>query len=99
MEAGKAPGGYDVLSLRTGPELLRALETEEWGRPLALSDVIVSRHVRYLILLMRRLTLSLQERCYLLRPDGAPKQFHPFLQKFIPADLDNESSMVVFLGI
>ena len=30
-----------MLALKTGPELLRALETREWGRPLALDTVIV----------------------------------------------------------
>ncbi|KAL9120783.1 MAG: hypothetical protein Q9187_002658 [Circinaria calcarea] len=40
VEAGRVPGGHDILSLGTGPELLRALETKEWGRPLALGAVI-----------------------------------------------------------
>ncbi|KAI9705565.1 MAG: hypothetical protein M1836_006321 [Candelina mexicana] len=30
----------DLLTLRTGEELLRALETKEWGRPLALGAVV-----------------------------------------------------------
>lgn len=33
--------GRDTLSLSTGEELLRVLETGEWGRPLALGAVIV----------------------------------------------------------
>ena len=33
--------GHDTLSLRTGEDLLQALETKEWGRPLALGTVIV----------------------------------------------------------
>ena len=33
----------DVLSLRTGQDLLQALETREWGKPLALGTVIVRR--------------------------------------------------------
>ncbi|KZF23232.1 Snf7 family protein [Xylona heveae TC161] len=36
-----APGaGSDHLTLRTGEDLLRELETKEWGRPLALGAVI-----------------------------------------------------------
>ncbi len=34
----------DTLSLRTGEGLLQALETKEWGRPLALETVIVGIH-------------------------------------------------------
>lgn len=34
----------DTLSLWTGDYLLRALETKEWGRPMALGSVIVSRN-------------------------------------------------------
>lgn len=41
VQAGKIPGGNSILALKTGPELLRALETKEWGRPLALDTVIV----------------------------------------------------------
>ena len=33
--------GHDTLTLKTGEDLLRALETKEWGRPLALGAVIV----------------------------------------------------------
>ena len=37
-----APGNtHDILSLRTGEDLLRSLETKEWGQPLALETVIV----------------------------------------------------------
>ena len=37
-----APGyAHDTLSLRTGEDLLRSLETKEWGRPLSLEMVIV----------------------------------------------------------
>ena len=37
-----APGaGLSFLSLTTGGNLLRALESKEWGRPLALGTVIV----------------------------------------------------------
>ncbi|CAF9914300.1 MAG: hypothetical protein HETSPECPRED_001944 [Heterodermia speciosa] len=37
-----APGNSrDTLSLRTGEELLQALTTKEWGRPLSLGTVIV----------------------------------------------------------
>lgn len=32
---------HDTLSVRTGEVLLQSLETEEWGRPLALRAVIV----------------------------------------------------------
>ncbi|MCJ1394911.1 hypothetical protein MMC18_007791 [Xylographa bjoerkii] len=39
-QAGLIPGGKDILSLRTGESLLQALETREWGRPLALTPVI-----------------------------------------------------------
>ncbi|KAL8787416.1 MAG: hypothetical protein Q9195_007791 [Heterodermia aff. obscurata] len=36
-----APGkSHDTLSLRTGEELLQALTTKEWGRPLSLGTVI-----------------------------------------------------------
>ncbi|MCJ1413462.1 hypothetical protein MMC19_007567 [Ptychographa xylographoides] len=38
--AGLLPGGHDTLLLTTGEALLRALETKEWGRPLALAPVI-----------------------------------------------------------
>ena len=41
MKAGVVPGGPDFLSLRTGEALLQALETKEWGKPLALDAVIV----------------------------------------------------------
>ena len=34
----------DTLSLKTGEALLQALETKEWGRPLALGSVIVGTH-------------------------------------------------------
>lgn len=43
-QAGLIPApdnGHDTLSLRTGEELLQALTTKEWGRPLALGTVIV----------------------------------------------------------
>ncbi|MCJ1378471.1 hypothetical protein MMC17_001570 [Xylographa soralifera] len=39
-QVGLIPGGKDILSLRTGESLLHALETREWGRPLALTPVI-----------------------------------------------------------
>lgn len=46
--AGMLPsdGGssIDTLSIITGEALLQALETKEWGRPLALGTVIVGRH-------------------------------------------------------
>lgn len=36
-----APGAvHDTLSIKTGEDLLRSLETKEWGRPLALGTVI-----------------------------------------------------------
>ncbi|KAI9783423.1 MAG: hypothetical protein M1816_001397 [Peltula sp. TS41687] len=36
-----APGGIpDLLTIHTGPELLQALESKEWGRPLALGTVV-----------------------------------------------------------
>ncbi|EON61088.1 hypothetical protein W97_00299 [Coniosporium apollinis CBS 100218] len=41
--AGLLPGqgaSNDLLSIRTGEELARALETKQWGRPLALGAVI-----------------------------------------------------------
>ena len=41
VQAGKIPGGNSILALKTGPELSRALETKEWGRPLALDTVVV----------------------------------------------------------
>ena len=40
QNAGGA-AGPDKLVLRTGEELLRALESETWGRPLGLGCVIV----------------------------------------------------------
>ena len=46
MKAGVVPGGPDFLSLRTGEALLRALETKEWGKPLALDAVIVGRGIQ-----------------------------------------------------
>lgn len=39
------PDGPELLSLRMGEELLRSLETREWGKPLALGKVIVREHV------------------------------------------------------
>lgn len=36
-----AGAASDTLSFRTGEILLQALETKEWGRPLALGTVIV----------------------------------------------------------
>ncbi|MCJ1472260.1 hypothetical protein MMC13_000907, partial [Lambiella insularis] len=42
VKAGLIPGGRDVFSLRMGEPLLRALETREWGRPLALAPVIAA---------------------------------------------------------
>ncbi len=36
--------GSDLLILNTGQELLRALETEELGRPLALETVVVGKY-------------------------------------------------------
>ncbi len=47
-QAGLVPadgGDRDRLSLRTGESLLQALETKEWGRPLALGNVIVGIQV------------------------------------------------------
>ena len=44
-KAGVVPGGPDLLSLRTGDALLQALETKEWGRPLALDAVIVGGRI------------------------------------------------------
>ncbi|MCJ1288386.1 hypothetical protein MMC26_007742 [Xylographa opegraphella] len=41
-QAGLIPGGKDILSLRTGESLLHALETKEWGTPLALTPVIAT---------------------------------------------------------
>ena len=38
------PDGSEFLSIRMGEELLRSLETREWGKPLALGKVIVSEH-------------------------------------------------------
>ena len=35
----------DTLSLGIGETLLHALETKEWGRPLALGTVVVGIHV------------------------------------------------------
>ena len=49
VEAGKVPGSHDILSLESGPELLRALETKEWGRPLALGAVIVGGRQHVLV--------------------------------------------------
>ena len=41
-----APGNaHDMLSLSTGEDLLRSLETKEWGRPLALKTVIVGERL------------------------------------------------------
>lgn len=34
-------GGKSILSLSTDEKLIRALESKEWGRPLALGTVIV----------------------------------------------------------
>ena len=34
-------GEHNIFSLRTGEDLLRALETRDWGRPLALGTVVV----------------------------------------------------------
>jgi charged multivesicular body protein 7 len=36
---------HDTLSIRTGEDLLRSLETKEWGRPLALERVIVGKRL------------------------------------------------------
>ncbi|MCJ1437152.1 hypothetical protein MMC27_006537 [Xylographa pallens] len=41
-QAGLIPGGKDILLLRTGESLLHALETKEWGKPLALTPVIAA---------------------------------------------------------
>ena len=37
----QGPDGPEFLSLRTGEELLQALETRDWGRPLSLGNVVV----------------------------------------------------------
>ena len=42
--AGVIPGERNILSLKTGEELLQALETKEWGRPMALGAVVVGEH-------------------------------------------------------
>ena len=43
-----APGNaHDTLSLRTGEELLNALEIQDLGRPLALGSVIVSLRILF----------------------------------------------------
>jgi len=39
--AGGSGSGYNTLVLETGEELLRALNTKTWGRPVALGSVIV----------------------------------------------------------
>lgn len=39
--------GTDVLSLTVGEELLSALETDEWGKPLALKTVIVGQQTKF----------------------------------------------------
>ena len=44
--AGKIAGGKDRLSLRTGQDLLRDLETKDWGRPMALGAVVVGHRFR-----------------------------------------------------
>jgi len=41
LQEGLIPGGKDVLSLKTGDALLQALDTREWGKPLALAAVVV----------------------------------------------------------
>lgn len=38
------PDGPEFLSIRMDEELLRSLETREWGKPLALGTVIVREH-------------------------------------------------------
>ena len=43
-QASLIPGGTDVLSLRTGEALLKALELRDLGRPLALGAVVVGEH-------------------------------------------------------
>lgn len=39
------PDGPELLSIRMSEELLRSLETREWGKPLALGKVIVCEHL------------------------------------------------------
>lgn len=39
------PDGPELLSIRMSEELLRSLETREWGKPLALEKVIVCEHL------------------------------------------------------
>lgn len=51
LQEGLIPEGKDVLSLRTGDAVLQALDTREWGKPLALAAVIVGEEppqVRFL---------------------------------------------------
>lgn len=38
-------GDREIFTLTTGDTLLQSLETQEWGRPLALGTVIVGVHV------------------------------------------------------
>jgi len=40
--AGVVPSAIDLLVLRTDEDPVRALESRDWGRPLALGAVIVS---------------------------------------------------------
>ncbi|KAL9096936.1 MAG: hypothetical protein Q9165_000900 [Trypethelium subeluteriae] len=41
-------GSRDLLTIRTGEELAQALDSKQWGRPLALGSVIVSALAGYL---------------------------------------------------
>ena len=53
VRAGLVPSdttGPDILSLRTGEELLRALETKNEGRPLSLGIVIVGNDLESMLI-------------------------------------------------
>ncbi|KAI9724123.1 MAG: hypothetical protein M1812_000842 [Candelaria pacifica] len=61
----------DLLTLRTGEELLRALETKEWGRPLALGAVVSEALVRKKMIPLNeflRATKSVYARSWVITP-------------------------------
>ena len=67
----------DLLTIRTGEELSRALASKEWGRPMALGAVIVSRadSMKTLFGLLTFWTA----RCYSKERDGSSERL-PDLQ-------------------
>ena len=97
-----ANGGstVDTLSLKTGEPLLQALETKEWGRPLALRSVIVGTHASESHgLLTRVLINSCIGRINIKAPDDTLAGVHRSTKKHLYSGLESSTVVVPLMGL